>query len=378
MAGQIKMTGDNMLKRWVYGLLALTVLILGCSKKSQDEQVVKVPVEVQTIATGNLVQNLTYNGDINAEFEVKVFSKIPDRIERFNVDMGSYVTQGQPIARIVATTIEQAVRQAEAGLAAARAQEANVKVEYERAQRLQRENAISKQQYDLVVTQYEAAKAGLETAEAALHSAKSTLDDATVTAPITGIIGKRFYEAGDMANPAVPLVTIVQMNRVKILFDATETDLGKIKLGQVAAIVVRSFPDETFSGRINKISPVLDPYTRLAQIEVIMDNPGHKLKPGMYAQVTVTTGVLQNVILVPRFSIIESTTLAKINGEDQPVTNYFTFIVQDGKAIQRQLQPLYINHVQMAVSEGVRAGDQLIVSGQANVRDGSFVDVIKK
>jgi RND family efflux transporter MFP subunit len=378
MAGQIKKTGDNMLKRWVYGLLALTVLVIGCSKKSQEEQVVKVPVEVQTIATGNLVQNLTYNGDINAEFEVKVFSKIPDRIERFNVDMGSFVTQGQPIARIVATTIEQAVRQAEAGLAAARAQEANVKVEYERAQRLQRENAISKQQYDLVVTQYEAAKAGLETAEAALRSAKSTLDDATVTAPISGIIGKRFYEAGDMANPAVPLVTVVQMNRVKILFDATETDLGKIKLGQDATVAVRSFPDETFNGRINKISPVLDPYTRLAQVEVIMDNPGHKLKPGMYAQLTVTTGVLQSVILVPRFSIIESTTLTKVNGEDQPVTNYFTFVVQDGKAVQRQLQPLYINHIQMAVGEGVRPGDQLIVSGQANVRDGSFVDVIKK
>jgi RND family efflux transporter MFP subunit len=372
------MTGDNMLKRWVYGLLALTFLVLGCSKKSQDEQVVKVPVEVQTIATGNLVQSLTYNGDINAEFEVKVFSKIPDRIERFNVDMGSYVTQGQPIARIVATTIEQAVRQAEAGLAAARAQEANVKVEFERAQRLQRENALSKQQYDLVVLQYEAAKAGLETAEAALHSAKSTLDDATVTAPITGIVGKRFYEVGDMASPAMPLVTIVQMNRVKIHFDATETDLGKIKPGQEATIQVRSFPDETFSGRINKISPVLDPYTRLAQVEVIMDNPGHTLKPGMFAQVTVTTGVLQNVILVPRFSVIESTTLVKINGEDQPITNYFAFIVQDGKAVQRQLQPLYINHVQLAVSEGVRSGDQLIVSGQANVRDGSFVDVIKK
>ncbi len=367
-----------MLKRWVYGLLAVAVLVVGCSQKSTEEQVVKVPVEVQTIKTGNLVQNLTYNGDINAEFEVKVFSKIPDRIESFNVDMGSHVSQGQPIARIVATTIEQAVRQAEAGLAAARAQEANVKVEFERAQRLQKENAISKQQYDLVVTQYEAAKAGLETAEAALRSAKSTLADATVTAPITGLIGKRFYEAGDMASPAMPLVTVVQMNRVKILFDATETDLGKIKVGQTAAVVVRSFPEETFNGRISKISPVLDPFSRLAQVEVIMDNPGHRLKPGMFAQVTVTTGVLENAILVPRFSVIESTTLEKVNGDDQPITNYYVYVVQDGKSIQRKIKPLYINHTQLAVAEGVAAGEQLIVAGQKNVRDGSVIDIVQK
>jgi RND family efflux transporter MFP subunit len=369
-----------MSRRWLYVVaMSLLLLALGCSKNNaKKDETVQVPVEVQVIKLGNLEQTLTYNGDINAELEVKVFSKIPDRIEKFYVDMGSYVKQGDPVARIVATTIEQAVRQAEAGLAAARAQEANIHVEYERAQRLVKENAMSKQQYDLVVTQYEAAKAGLETAEAGLHSVKSSLNDATVTAPISGIIGKRFYEAGDMANPALPLVTVVQMNRLKIVFDATESDLGKLKVGQEAAIHVRSFPDETFAGRISKISPVLDPFSRLAQIEVIMDNAGQRLKPGMFAQIIVTTGVMQNVILAPRFAVLESTTLQKKNGEDQPVTNYFVFIAQDGKAVQRQIQTLYINHTRIAVSEGVQAGDQLIISGQANVRDGSVIDIVKK
>jgi RND family efflux transporter MFP subunit len=368
-----------MSRRWLYLLVVgLLLWALGCSNSNaKKEETVTVPVQVETVKSGDLVQTLTYNGDINAEFEVKVFSKIPDRIEKFYVDMGSFVKQGAPLATIYAATIEQAVRQAEAGLAAARAQEANVKVEYERAQRLLNENALSKQQFDLIATQYEAAKAGLETAEAGLHSAKSTLNDATVTAPISGIIGKRYYEAGDMASPAMPLVTVVQMNRLKITFDATESDLGKIKIGQEAKISVRSYPDDTFVGRINKISPVLDPLSRLAQIEVMVDNTDQRLKPGMFAQVTVTTGVLQNVILAPRYAVLESTTLQRQNSEDKVVTHYFVYIAVDGKAVQRQLQTLYINHTQMAVAEGITAGEQLIVSGQNNVRDGSVIDIVK-
>lgn len=369
-----------MSRRWLYLLLVGLLLLwaLGCSKSNaKKEETVRVPVEIETVQSGNLVQTLTYNGDINAEFEVKVFSKIPDRIEKFHVDMGSYVKQGAPLATIYAATIEQAVRQAEAGVAAARAQEANVKVEYERAQRLLNENALSKQQFDLLATQYEAAKAGLQTAEAGLRSARSTLNDATVTAPISGIIGKRYYEAGDMANPAVPLVTVVQMNRVKIIFDATESDLGRIKMGQEANVSVRSYPDDTFIGHISKISPVLDPLSRLAQIEVLVENGDQRLKPGMFAQVTVTTGTLQNVVLAPRYAVLESTTLQRQNNEDRAVTNYFAYVIEDGKAVQRQLQPLYINHTQLAIAEGLKAGEQLIVSGQNNVRDGSVVDIVK-
>src|SRR5690606_31326210 len=130
-----------------------------------------------------------------------------------------------------------------------KAQESNVAVEYERAQRLFKENAMSKQQYDIVMTQYEAAKAGLEQAQAGLASARSTLSDATISAPIAGIIGTRYYEAGDMANPAMPVATVVQMDRVKVTFDATENDIGKLRVGQEAEVQVRSFEGETFPGK---------------------------------------------------------------------------------------------------------------------------------
>ena len=352
-------------------LLGLS-LTIGCSKSGSDEtDKVQVPVAVQTVTRGDVVQTLSFNGDIHAEYDVKVFSKIPDRIETFFVDVGDVVTKGQAIAKIAATAIEQASRQAEAGLAAAKAQAANMRVEYERSKRLYNEKALSQQQFDAIETQYEAATAQVEQAEAAYAAAKSQLNDATITSPINGIIGMRNYEAGDMAAPSLPVVSVVQMDRVKTIFDATEEDLGRLALGQKAQLTVRSYPDVVFEGKVVKISPILDPVTRMAEVEVIVPNHDKKLKPGMYASVTVTTGVLENVIVVPRYAVIENTSMVKKDGQDKVIKNYFVYIADDSSnAEQRKLSVDYVNHVNLAVSGGLTVGEKLVVSGQNNLRDG--------
>ncbi|MCK5738344.1 efflux RND transporter periplasmic adaptor subunit, partial [bacterium] len=212
------------MKRILITLLAVIGIVIfstGCGDKTADKTVKNaVPVEKETVTTGSVNQSLSFDGDVFAEYEVKVFSKIPDRIENFHVDEGDVVRKGQSLAQIYAETIKQGVRQAKAGLTAAKAQAANVAVEYQRAKRLYNESAMSKQQYDALQTQYEATNAQMEQAEAALISAKSGLNDATISAPISGIIGNRYFEEGDMASPAMPLLTVVQMDRVKITFSA--------------------------------------------------------------------------------------------------------------------------------------------------------------
>ena len=371
-----------MKKLLIFTVLLFLVILLGfsCSKSddSDNQAEEKIPVDVTTVKLGDMVQSLSYNGDIRAEYEVKVFSKIPDRIDKFFVDDGDFVKRGAPVAKILAITIGQGVRQAEAILIAAQAQEANLRVEYDRAQRLSKENAMSRQQFDAVKTQYESVQAQVEQAEAALVSAKSQLNDALVSAPISGIIGKRYYDVGDMANPSLPLVTIVQMNRVKIEFDATEVDLGRLSIGQEAKIRVKAYPDFTFIGKVDKISPVLDPSTRMAEVEVLVDNPDGKLKPGMYSQVEVTTGIIQNVIVVPRYAAIENTTMESINGEDQVVKNYYVFIVNDSMAVQKKLGVSYVNHKSLAVGSGIQVGDQLVIEGQNNLRDSMLVTIVKE
>lgn len=363
----------------LFSLLVTMVLLVGCGAQQENtEEVSKVPVSVAEITLGNVEQSLVYNGDIEAEHAVKVFSKIPDRIEEFYVDDGDVVEKGQPLAKIFATTIEQNVQQAEAGLNALLAQEANLTVEYERANRLFNEGAMSKQQFDSIETQYKAIAAQVEQAKAGLRSAKASLEDATITAPIDGIVGKRYMEVGDMASPGMPLVEIVQMDRVKIIFDVTETDLGRIAKGQQANIRVKSYPDKAFVGEVVAISPILDPMTRMAEVEVLIDNPDGALKPGMFAEVTVITGVLENVISVPRFATIENTSLQRIDGENEVVKKYSVFVVQDGKAYQRELNVNYVNHISLAVDSGINVGDMIVVEGQNNLRDSLEVMIIQE
>jgi membrane fusion protein (multidrug efflux system) len=353
-------------------LVILVILSTGCQRSNGRlaEQQEKIPVEVSIVKLGQVTQSIGYSGDIMAEVEVNVFSKIPDRIEKFYVDEGDNVMKGTRIATVLATTIEQAVLQAKAALVAAKAQEANLRVEFERAERLFRENAMSQQQYDAVKTQYESVQAQAQQAEAALTSVRSQLDDATITAPISGIIGKRYYETGDMANPSLPLVKIVQMKRVKIEFNATEEDLGKLAIGQEANITVKAFPGQSFAGRVSKISPILDPTTRMAEVEVLVDNEQGLLKPGMYAEVEVITGTIDNVIVIPRFTTIESTALQRIEGKDRVVKNYYVFVVDSNRAVQKKLDILYANHRWLAVKSGIEVGDQLVVAGQNNLREG--------
>ncbi len=356
------------------------IYLSACSESNSDtaEKDQSIPVRVEPVKRDTLMQSLHFKGDVEAQQEVKIYSKIADRIEAFYVDESDYVKRGDKIAQVEATKIEQAVIQAEASLAAARTQEANQKLELARAKRLYQEEAMSKQHFDAAKTRYESAQAQVQQAEAALKSAKSQLQDATITATISGVIGDRFYETGDMANPQRPLATIVKMDRVKITFDATETDLGKLAVGQKAYVRVRAFPEKTFRGEVIKISPVLDPQTRMAEIEVLVQNREKMLKPGMYASVEVVIGMLENVIVVPRYAIIEQTTMRDMDGQDRVVKNYYVFTTDSGYASQRQLQALYVNHKKLAVEQGISVGDQLVVAGQNNLRDGMAVNIISE
>jgi RND family efflux transporter MFP subunit len=369
------------MKRWicVLGVVGACLALMGCGKSegnaSGNEE--RVPVEALVLQPGNIVQSISFTGDVRAEYEVKVFSRIPNRIEKMHVDDGDRVRKGDPIADIEATALEQAVLQAEAALTAARAQEANVRVEYERAKRLFRENALSQQQHDAVQTQFEAVKAQTQQAEAMVTAARSQRSDAKIVAPIAGIIALRAYDEGDMASPAVPVVSIVQMDRVSVEVQATELDLEKLRQGQEAHVRVRSYPDRQFGGAVQKISPVLDPASRMVKVEVLVGNAEHLLKPGMFAQVDIFTGELKQVLVIPRYATMESTRLETTNGQERAVKDYFVFVINGDRAERRRLVPAYENHEFLAVKEGVSAGERLVTVGHQTLRENALVNVVR-
>ena len=356
---------------WIFIVFIFFSCAFGCQKAEEKTQENAIPVEVTQIQLGQIKKNLQYNGDIKAELEVRVFSKIPDRIEAYFVEEGDPVKKGDTIAKVLATSIEHNVQQAEAGLSALKTRQLNLKSDYERTQNLLKVDAVSKQQFESIKTQFESLTAQVDQAEAVLATAKSQLKDATIASPMSGIIGNRSLEPGDMAMPSLPVATVVQMDNVKIQFEATETDLANLGIGQDAEIQVRSYPDRVFLGKLTKISPVLDPLTRMATVDVMIPNPNHLLKPGMFANISVTTGILNDIIVIPRFAVLEKTTLKSIDGKEQVSKNFFVYVVNNQThAEQRLLDVAYVNHMHIAVQSGLDVGDTLVISGQNSLRDG--------
>jgi membrane fusion protein (multidrug efflux system) len=359
--------------------LSIAVVAAGCSGSGNEgEEGEKVPVEVAVAQRQTIDRSLSYDGDVRGELEIEVYSKVPDRIEKIMVDVGDRVGQGAVLARVRATTIEQALRQAEAALVAARAQEANVRLDYERSKRLFNEKALSQQQLDGISTQLEAVAAQREQAEAMVKTATSQLHDAQITAPIAGIVAARNCEEGDMASPAQPLFMIVRMNRVKVSFDVSESEIGLLKTGQSAEVRVKSYPDRVFRGRIAEISPVLDRMTRMGRVEAALDNPGQFLKPGMFARVEVHVGTLDSVIVVPRYATIERSSLEQQSGKGVVVKTFTLYVVKDNRAWQRKLGVSYINHEFIALSDGLADGEEYVTVGQNSLRDSVRVEVTRR
>ncbi|MEJ2629606.1 MAG: efflux RND transporter periplasmic adaptor subunit, partial [bacterium] len=162
-----------------------------------------------------------------------------------------------------------------------------------------------------------------------------------------------------------------------MVFDATDKEFGQLKLDQPAQVEVTSYPQEWFQGKIVKISPILDPITRLATIEILIPNPDSRLKPGMFARAEVTIGLLEDKIIIPRYAALETTTLKSVEGRDTVVKEYHVDTVNDSsRAEQRDLEVEYVNHNYIAVNSGIEVGEKIVVSGQNKLLDGAEVNII--
>ncbi len=131
----------------------------------------------------------------------------------------------------------------------------------------------------------ELAKTQVQQAEAALELAKSYLKDCTIKSPISGIIGERFVEEGSLVGPAVPLVSIVDINSVKIILHIGEENLDKIFLTEKVVVQIENYLEETFTPQEINISPTMDPRSRKIKVEIKIINPDLRIKPGMFARV---------------------------------------------------------------------------------------------
>ena len=209
------------------------------------------------------------------------------------------------------------------------------------------------------------AKTARTQAHIALKLAQKRLKDATIRAPISGVVSKRYLDLGGMAAPTAPLFEIVNIDTVKASVDIIEAQLSELALNQQALIEIDGI-DTPMSGSIAFISPTLEVMRRTAKVEVLIDNPEGSIKQGMFAKVTVPIKVHADAIIISRTSLIGDTAAKMQN----------VFVVANGVTQRRPVEIGLSRGGEVEVLSGITEGEAVVTAGQHSLKDGESVRVV--
>jgi membrane fusion protein, multidrug efflux system len=351
---------------FIAAALCITCFSVGCSKKKEQPKAEKVSnVKVWAVEKKTVRPSIDTIGSLNPNDEVIISSEVDGILKDIPVDEGTPVTKGTILARVDDTdyrlatdTAQAAVRQAEANLT-------NLTTEKKRKEALFKEELVTSQQFDDVSTRLTVAARDLDRAKFALSLTNERLGKSTICSPIKGIVKERKVTAGDFVRAGMPILTIVQIDPLKLSFTITEKDVGSLKTGQDVAFMVDPFPNREFKGTLSIIYPNLDERTRSLKAEAITKNPSLELKPGFFARVKVYTSLPKEAVVIPINSILYEGTRVRV------------FLREGNIARERSIKIGEKYGDMMEVLEGLYGGESLIVVGQNNLTDGVKINVVK-
>ncbi|NDH86339.1 efflux RND transporter periplasmic adaptor subunit, partial [bacterium] len=197
----------------------------------------------------------------------------------------SSVKQGDPILQIDESKQAAVVAEAEADYNYA-------KQTMQRSDTLLKDGTISEQEHDQT-------RAAYQRSVATLNLARKKMHEYTLTAPFDGILGQRNVSVGQYVSPQTVLVSIYAMDRMKLNFSVPERYSARVTPGQTLKLTVASHPEESFSGEIYLIEPQVDVATRTVRVRALVPNTDHRLKPGMFANLTLTVGTKEKALTLP-------------------------------------------------------------------------------
>jgi RND family efflux transporter MFP subunit len=365
-------------------VLAAALLASACrggetaAAASVPEQRIDVPALTARVV--DLEATLQISGSLAPQARVGVAAKMPGTLSRVVVEIGDRVRAGQILAAMDTREIDAhvdgavaAVGVAHAALETADASLANAALEHERAANLFEKGAVPRQRLDGADTAHRAAsaqrnlaRANLEQAEAALRRAREAQRDATLTAPIDGVLVERNYDAGSLVSPAGrPVVAVADLRVMKLAAGVSELEAGRLRAGMPARVTVQARPAEVFEGRLAAIAPEVDARNRHFQIEVRIDNKHGALLSGMYGVATIPVARAAQAIAVPREAVATREGRRQVLKIEGDVVRAVTVTegISDGTLVQ--------------IVGGLAAGDTVVADARRDVAPGVKVNAVR-
>ncbi|MBQ5899158.1 MAG: efflux RND transporter periplasmic adaptor subunit [Alistipes sp.] len=320
------------------------------SKKSAETaapvEVAKPKVTTAVVNVQSVEQQSTFTGNVEGYAVNNITPQQPRRITRLLVDVGDRVYAGQKVAELDNTSLAQAKVQLE-----------NSEANYKRSLELYNFGGESKASFDAVNTAYEVAKSTYD----------NMLENTTLTSPISGVVTARNYDNGDMV-AGLPIFVVQRINPVKIFINVSESLYSYVKKGMKVDVTLDALSEQTFEGKVSRITPSIDPQTRTFQVEVTVANGKEMIKPGMYARVTMNYGTRQNVV-VPDQSVV------KMLGSGD---RYIYVYKADGTVSYQKVELGRRMNDKYEVLSGIADGDEVVTSGQVALKVGIAVELVNE
>ena len=344
----------------VYAFMASAMLMTSCSseEKKVEEKDEKPLVKVETVVSQSVDQIGNYTATTEADVVNNITTAMPNRIKAIYVDEGQKVSKGQRLVAlddVNTDSYELQVANAEANLK-------NVEINYNRAVELYKIGGGTKQSVEQMELSLINAQNALASAKRALQNVK---ENTVLTSPISGVVTARNYDAGDMTGQ-LPILTIAQVQPVKIVINVSESELAKINNGMPAVVKFDTYGEEEFAGKVTMVAPTVDVATRTFGVEVTVANKDNRILPGMFARVELNLGTMEHVV-VPDKAVVK-----------QPGSgNYYVYVYKDGKVSYNQVQLGQRMGDKYELISGVESGSQVVVSGQSRLANGDAVELAK-
>ncbi|HEX9751796.1 MAG TPA: efflux RND transporter periplasmic adaptor subunit [candidate division Zixibacteria bacterium] len=299
------------MKRIIWGVIIVALVAGGYwwySNRGDDAATALSFVREAVAERGDLVVSITATGRIDPVEQVEVKSKASGEIIELPIQEGSFVHKGDLIARLNRVTAENDYEQAKADLAVAEATVRQRQRERDRAQSLMEQGLASANELDQVVLTYEQANSQFVRARAALSTAQERLEDTEVRAPIDGIVLTRPVEIGQVISSGTTTVTggtllctVARMDKVYVVADVDETDIGRVEPGLVAKISPDAFSDLSLEGIVQRIAPLakVEQNVTVFEVTALVKNEDFLLKAGMNATCEIVIAESRNTIMIP-------------------------------------------------------------------------------
>jgi membrane fusion protein (multidrug efflux system) len=327
--------------------------------KAQEQK----PVHVESVVVGEreVPKTMTVTGTIEADRRTELAANASGRVTRTFVERGDHVKAGQLLAQLDSRGAALSHAEAEANAKQVSDQLQAVRAECARYEALRKKGAITQQEYDRQASQCVTQASSEEAARARLAEAARVLEDAAIRAPFAGVIGERFVNVGDYVQPSSKVVTLLVDDPLRLRISVPEPAIPYATEGTEVTFKVLTMPDKEFKAKIEYVGREIRPNTRDMIDEAVVENHDHKLLPGTFVTVQLPVGSAKQAI-VPKDGVVQTEGGATV------------YAIVNGRLEQRAVQTTVSIDGGLAVADGVKKGDRIVVNPSPDLQDGARVE----